>query len=276
MKLPTRAFDWTGIRRGHVVAVRPLAKTERTNSVVWECLCDCGNTVQKTSSVLKRGVTYCSQNCPMKPANTKHGGSYTKEYRAWIAMKARCYNETHKNYADYGGRGIIVAPEWLEDFQEFLDYVGRAPTEKHTIDRVDPDGNYVPGNVRWATQAEQCVNKRETLRIELDGEIVPLKVAADRRGVPYHQVYSRYIRGARGEDVFKSAYKDWSGTEQGMLTVIKEDGRDRNGNKLWLCSCTCGNTTHKTSNAIKLGVGSCSTSCGVAESNRRRTVPRDV
>lgn len=86
------------------------------------------------------------------------------EYRVWTGMLARCSNDALKSYPRYGGRGIKVCDRWQEDFKNFYDDMGPRPSEIHSIDRVDNDGNYEPGNCRWATQAEQCANKSEPSR----------------------------------------------------------------------------------------------------------------
>lgn len=84
----------------------------------------------------------------------------TKEYRAWVEMKRRCYNKRRKNYKLYGGRGISVCDRWRYSFRAFLSDVGYAPSLQYTLDRINTDGNYEPGNVRWATIREQANNVR--------------------------------------------------------------------------------------------------------------------
>lgn len=74
-------------------------------------------------------------------------------------MKVRCYNKNYEGFANYGGRGIKVCDEWLNDFAAFFKYVGNKPSPRHTLDRIDNDGNYEPGNVRWATKSEQQMNR---------------------------------------------------------------------------------------------------------------------
>lgn len=92
-----------------------------------------------------------------------HAKSYTREYRAWLYMKARCFNPRTHAYEHYGGRGITVYEPWTDNFTAFLDYIGPKPSRQHSLDRIDVDGNYEPGNVRWATKAEQMNNTRRNL-----------------------------------------------------------------------------------------------------------------
>ncbi len=89
-----------------------------------------------------------------------HSLSDTPEYEVWTGMKKRCYNKNTGQYADYGGRGIIVCDKWRESFLAFLADVGARPSPKHSIDRINNDGNYEPENVHWATDSEQASNKR--------------------------------------------------------------------------------------------------------------------
>jgi len=86
--------------------------------------------------------------------------SKTPEYRAWVAMRQRCYNQKYRKWGDYGGRGIVVCKEWLESFNSFYLHVGDRPTSRHSLDRIDNSGNYEPGNVRWATWDQQANNRR--------------------------------------------------------------------------------------------------------------------
>lgn len=160
--------DLTGIRFGRLVAV---AKTEERidRRVVWECKCDCGNMHHVQSNSLLSGKTRscgCLEREHQKKfgeARTTHHQSRDKFYYLWQGMKQRCSNNNHKNYKDYGGRGITVCDEWKNSFEAFRDYVSQLPhfgESGYTLDRINNDGNYEPGNVKWSTQIEQCNNRR--------------------------------------------------------------------------------------------------------------------
>lgn len=99
----------------------------------------------------------------------RHRSSPT--YVSWLMMNQRCRNRRHKSYEDYGGRGILVYFEWIGrgGFLQFLADVGKRPSRRHTLDRIDPNGHYEPGNVRWATKSVQNSNKSGYI-YELDGE----------------------------------------------------------------------------------------------------------
>lgn len=107
----------------------------------------------------------------MNTRNLKHGyaGRSNPEYRAWSAMRSRCLTESHKFYRHYGGRGIRVCPEWSE-FPAFLADVGLRPHAGLSLDRIDNDGNYEPGNVRWATSDQQRRNTQRTVMLSISGE----------------------------------------------------------------------------------------------------------
>lgn len=115
------------------------------------------------------------------------------EHRAWRNMRARCYNPKSASYAYYGERGITVCDEWLKSFDEFFDHVGPRPSVDHSIDRINNDGNYEPGNVRWATTTEQNRNMRHTLRVTFRGETLCVAEWAKRVGV-IHCVMKKRIR----------------------------------------------------------------------------------
>lgn len=102
-----------------------------------------------------------------------HGSSKFPEYQLWAQMKARCFNPLHKAYPDYGGRGITVHPEWVTDFGAFIAHVGRRPSPEYSLDRIDNDKGYVPGNLRWALKKVQNNNRRPKVPYGSKPEHVP-------------------------------------------------------------------------------------------------------
>jgi hypothetical protein len=127
------------------------------------CLCKCGNNATVRAASLRKGDTTscgCARSERMRRAKTTHGKYGTPAYRSWRAMLARCLDSKHPQFKDYGGRGIGVSAAWLT-FSGFLKDMGGRPEEK-TLDRYpNPDGNYEPGNCRWATRSEQRANRRK-------------------------------------------------------------------------------------------------------------------
>jgi hypothetical protein len=132
--------------------------------------------------------------------NFKHGMYGTATYQAWASMKQRCTNPKASNFGRYGGRGIKVCDRWRDSFEAFLADMGKAPPGL-TLERVDVNGHYEPGNCKWATMAEQMGNQRKTIAVEIDGERVSLREACRRRGLNYRTVQSRVnILGMTPED----------------------------------------------------------------------------
>lgn len=131
---------------------------------LWKCVCDCGSVVFVAAGDLRNGHTKscgCTKSARVSAANHIHGLSRTPEYGAWKNMIARCTDPDNDSWRDYGGRGITVCEEWRGDPIAFYKYVGPRPSGAHSIDRIDNDGNYEPGNVKWSTPEQQATNRRE-------------------------------------------------------------------------------------------------------------------
>lgn len=164
----------------------------------WKCICDCGNKVVVKGSKLRAGDTKscgCLSSDFLRQRSLIHGmaagGYITKEYNAWVSMKRRCYNKNTKDYPQYGGRGITVCDEWLNDVAQFFADMGPKPSPKHTIDRIDTNGNYCKANCRWATMKEQCNNRRSNKWISYLGETKTVSNWADQFGIHRSVILSR-------------------------------------------------------------------------------------
>lgn len=145
--------------------LKPLRRCEENKhgQKVWLCQCDCGGEVKRLEYDLRRRRPY-SCGCVKRPRNgIPKGASVTREYYSYRAMMKRCYSEDDKDYCYYGERGITVCDRWIASFPAFLADMGPRPDGK-TLDRIDVNGNYEPGNCRWATPQQQSENRRNALR----------------------------------------------------------------------------------------------------------------
>ena len=132
----------------------------------------------------------------MPDHNKTHGMRYSAEYSTWRSIKKRCTVKSHPNFFRYGGRGITICPEWADDFMAFFAYVGKRPSPSHSIDRwPNADGNYEPGNVRWATKLEQSRHRPSfNLWVEFNGERKYLWEWAEISGVKLNTLHWRIFR----------------------------------------------------------------------------------
>lgn len=130
----------------------------------------------------------------------RHGMNKSPEHRAWVHMKQRCTNQGKPEWKHYGGRGIKVCDEWMHSFIAFYRHIGPKPSNKHSLDRINVNGHYEPGNVRWATTQEQAANTRVARIVTINGRSQPLAAWARENGLSNGQIQGRLAAGWTLED----------------------------------------------------------------------------
>lgn len=159
----------TGQRFGRLIALKICG--HRGMKLIWECLCDCGKTAYVASGNLASGHTTSCGCFKIQRTGDSHSlvgkahghcknNNCTPTYKSWASMKGRCSNPRVSNYYNYGGRGIVVCERWRTSFNSFLEDMGERPPGT-SLDRIDSNGNYEPGNCRWATDEIQRSNRRK-------------------------------------------------------------------------------------------------------------------
>ena len=185
--------DLTGRVFGKLTVLSMAGRT-KANAVTWNAHCECGSTRVVVGGNLTSGITK-SCGCSRNGSGVRtHGRSKSRIYYAWASMITRCHNPHAKKYKDYGARGIAVCERWRQSFAAFLEDMGERPTPQHQLDRKNNDGDYEPGNCRWATRAEQMANRRITERFTHAGKTLTLVEWAKETGIEYSTLRQRLHR----------------------------------------------------------------------------------
>ena len=200
-------IDLSGMRFGRLTVISRAPSSRYADQTVtrWKCKCDCGNEIAVQGCSLRTGHSKscgCWQRDYRKnipPPNKTHGHRYqdkgrcTREYSAWCNMIQRCENPNNTNFKDYGARGIMIDPA-LRTFEGFMKVLGPCPN-RFTLDRIDCNGNYSPGNVRWIDQASQKRNTRRNIAIIHRGRSMCISEWAREIGVTPNCIKRRLMRG---------------------------------------------------------------------------------
>lgn len=161
----------------------------------FEIICDsCG----RTAIVSRRGQRHCSVGCAARRWYTS-----LSEYTIWRSLKERCEDPRKIAYKWYGARGISVCKEWSESFEAFYSSMGPRPSVKHSIDRINNDGNYEPGNCRWATTIEQSRNRSNTIRVTINGDTKTLPEWSEISGIRLGTLWFRLKHGWSPDQLLK-------------------------------------------------------------------------
>lgn len=199
-----KATDLTGMRFGRLTAIKRVGT--KHGKALWLCKCDCGGQKETISTNLLRGQTTscgCKVVENVRSISCKHGESHTSRlYNIWAGMKKRCYSPNNHKYKDYGARGIKMCNEWLKDYTVFRDWaMANGYTDGTTIDRIDNNGNYEPGNCRWITVAEQQKNRRNTRLYIMNGQLLTIPELARLKGMSPAVIRQNLRKGKRIQEI---------------------------------------------------------------------------
>ena len=199
-----------GTRFGRLSVVSMVPPSSRRTYYI--CICDCGKELSRRADSLKSDSSCgCFQKELLSKNNLKHGG-YTnktenKLYMAWLGMYNRCYNSNNSQYKNYGARGIKVCKRWHKNnkngYKNFKDDLGYPPSNAHSLDRINVDGNYCKSNCKWSTAEEQGRNKRNTIKLYYLGQTLSLKDWCDKYKVNYYTARYRLYKGLSAEEILK-------------------------------------------------------------------------
>lgn len=191
-----RLINLAGRKYGRLTVLYKMP-TNREKAM-WLCRCECGNSRSVSGNNLRYGVTKscgCLQPEMASKTHRKHGLSNSPEYRIWRGIIDRCVRQNSTVYRYYGGRGIKMCHRWRGSFLQFLADMGERPSTKHSVERIDNNGNYEPNNCRWATSAEQRRNSRNVRLIQHDGLLLCVPDWAKRIGISPSSLHGRLQAG---------------------------------------------------------------------------------
>lgn len=235
----TNCRDYSNLigRRFGRLVIEEIIWGGRPRGCKLRCRCDCGNekTILKNNVVNNRKHKTISCGCQQGRPNP-NGITHKPEFKIWIGMIQRCENKTDaKTYSRYGGRGIVVCERWRQSFAAFYDDMGPRPSAKHSIDRINNNGNYEPDNCRWATRSEQQRNKRDSRIIECFGKRLTLAGWEDETGIYRKTIAIRIDKLRwpvdRALTEPSGSFKNRPTCPKGHLMDAKNTRRDKRGSR---------------------------------------------
>lgn len=177
------------------LTVLSILDTKENRRYRCTCICECGKEKEYSLHRVYSGLVQ-SCGCLKGQQSITHNMSKTKEHKAWRHIKERCLNKSCHAYAKYGGRGIEICERWKHSFENFYKDMGPAPSPKHTVDRINVNGNYEPTNCRWATRTQQNRNRTNTAYATYRGQTKSLPEWAALLGVSSDRLRQAYNKGA--------------------------------------------------------------------------------
>jgi hypothetical protein len=202
------AENLAGQRFGKLVAVCDIGRTKRGR--VWKCVCDCGSETASVSTYLKNGhkrscgclhaesAKIAGEKQKTHGHTTKERKKFASEYHAWASMKSRCMNPNVHSFKRYGARGIKVCDRWMR-FENFYEDMGPKPSERHSLERLDTDGNYEPSNCVWADAFQQASTRTNVRSICAFGKTMTAAAWQRETGIPASVIRNRIDSGWREE-----------------------------------------------------------------------------
>lgn len=187
-------IDMVGKRIGRLRVIRLSSKRAKNRHAQWHCICDCGTEKIISAGDLRSGNIQscgCYHLEVIKKIHLTHGKSQTRIYKQWQDAKKRVTDPNGQYWHIYGGRGISMSERWMDSFEAFFDDMGECPPGM-MLERIDNDGNYEPGNCKWATMKEQANNTRRNVHVSYLGEKLTMQQYCELKGLNYGLFRYRY------------------------------------------------------------------------------------
>ncbi len=194
--------------------LHPKTKKSVPLRYYWMFTCDCGNNVIREKKAMFDGLSASKRSscgCALASINRqrqrKHGAAGSATYSSWRSMIQRCNPKSKSYHPNHAGRGVTIHPPWVESFDQFVQDVGLRPSRAYSLDRVNNDGNYEPGNVRWATRSQQSRNRRTTRLLTAFGVTKSIADFAEEYKIKHACLTSRLRTGMSPEEALTKPTK---------------------------------------------------------------------